>query len=68
MTLLRAMLVRTMRLLWNLLSFLFIYMSCCAFLVWRAGDFLNGWTLGLAERAGQRADHWDDKLQKERRP
>jgi hypothetical protein len=37
-------------------------------LVWRAGDFLNGWTLGLAERAGQRADHWDEKLQKERRP
>ena len=47
------------RLCWNLVSFLFIGTSYCAVLVWRVAGFFNEWTLGLAERAGQRADYWD---------
>ena len=68
MKLLQVILVLAMRLFWNLVSFFFMGISYCALLVWGGAEFLNARALGLAERAGQRSDHWDDKLQKNRGP
>lgn len=68
MKLLEAMLVRAMRLFWNLVSFFFMGICYCALFVWGCAESLNARALGLAERAGERSDHWDDKLQKKRGP